>query len=561
MISTEWRWYLSCYWRSRWKLAAAVLASIGVSLLSLPLILIVKYVFDHVLSQNNLRGLFFCAAALLALSVTSSAAMMWIRWGALQIGEDVTMRLRAELIERLYELPRQFFAQGDRMVLHDTLVQDTQRVNQMGNTLVEQVLPAVLTMVAVTGFLLRLNWKLVLTMFTVAPLAIGLNRALGSRLNEHVNRFRHSFKEFSKGVFFVLQAIDLTRMRAAEQLEIANQRRILERLRSSSIVMSWFDTLYEQTQGLTVTAMSLVILLVGGTAVGARSMSLGSLLSFYVAARMLSGQMQMIVSKIPQIILGRNSLRDVDRLLTYRDREPYSGKKQIEFNGALAVEDVSFRYGEDRWLLKDAWLEVKPHSTVALGGPNGSGKTSIVSLLCGFYRPLKGRVLADGHAYEDLDISQLRRHFGVVPQEPLLFPATIRENIAYGRPAATLEQIQEAAELATAHGFITGLDKGYDTPVGDGGILLSGGQRQKIAIARALLAQPKLLILDEPTNHLDANSVMQLMVNLENLAQRPSIVLVSHDEDILRHIDVVYRLEDGRAETCKDQWEERERVT
>lgn len=560
MIGAEWRSYLSYYGKCRWKLAAAVLLSIGVSLLSLPTILIVKYVFDHVLTRNNFRGLLLCAVGLLALAVISCAAMMWIRWSALQIGEAVTMRIRLELIERLYKLPRQFLAENQRMELHDTIVQDTLRINQMGNTLVEQVLPAALTMVVVTAFLLKLNWALVLIMLAIVPLVFWVNRQLGKRVHDHANSFRHSFKLFSQGVFFVLQSMDLTRMRSAEQFEIARQTRTLDDLRSSSAILAWFDTLYEQIQGLAVTFVSLVILIVGGAAVAAHKMSLGSLLSFYVAARMLSSQIQMIVNKIPQIILGRNSLREICHLLSREEREPYTGTRAVDFSGALALEGVTFSYRADKCVLKDAWLEIKPHTTVALGGPNGSGKTSIVLLLCGFYRPQKGTVRASRHPYDDLDISRLRRDFGVVPQEPLLFPATIRENIAYGRPDATMDEIREAARLATAHAFITSLEAAYDTPVGEGGALLSGGQRQKIAIARALLAQPKLLILDEPTNHLDSASIMQLMGNLESLAQRPSIVLVTHDESVLQQVEFVYRLENGRVERCEADWQERQSV-
>jgi ABC-type bacteriocin/lantibiotic exporter with double-glycine peptidase domain len=544
-ISPEWRYYLECYRESQWKVVATVLASIAVSLLSLPLILLVKYIFDRVLPHKDFLGLFLCGAALVALSAVSSAALLWIRWTALGVGEHVTMVLRSRLVERLYELPREFFAKGDRMALHNIVVQDTQRVNQMGNTLIEQVLPAVLISIAVMGFLLSVYWPLVLAVLTVTAIMIWVDRAVGSRVKGYVNQFRRSFEEFSKGAHFVLQAMDLTRINVAEQIEAANQKKILDRLRVSSTIMSWFDTLYDQTHGTFMTAVGLIILVVGGAAVAERKISLGSLLSFYVAARMLSGQMQLMLSKFPQIVLGNEALRDVHRLLSRPEREPYDGSQQIEFRGDLALEAVSFAYQGGRRVLDDAWVKVKPHSTVGLMGPNGAGKTTIISIVCGFYRPQNGRVLADGHEYERLDVHELRRNFGVVPQEPFLFPATIRENIAYGRPSAKMSEIQRAAELATAHSFIAATEKGYETPIGDGGMMLSGGQRQKVALARALLGQPKLLILDEPTNHLDAASISQFIANIKNLPHRPSILLVSHDKSILQWTDEVYKVQDG----------------
>jgi ATP-binding cassette subfamily B protein len=162
--------------------------------------------------------------------------------------------------------------------------------------------------------------------------------------------------------------------------------------------------------------------------------------------------------------------------------------------------------------------------------------------LCGFYRPQEGSVLADGTPYDQIDIRQLRRQLGVVPQDPLLFPGTVLENIAYGQPQASERGIREAAEWSTAHEAIEAMDRGYETPIGADGQMISGGQRQRIAIARALLGQPRLLILDEPTNHLDAAAIQELMDNLRHLPQRPGVLVVSHDPRIIEHCDRVYRM-------------------
>jgi ATP-binding cassette subfamily B protein len=573
VLSAEWRYYLQCYRASRWTLALTVLASIGVSLLSIPLIVVVKYVFDHVLPQRNFHQLLLCAALLLAISSISGAAMLWIRWTALRIGEQVTMQIRWQMLDRLYRLPREFFSKRNRMELHDTIVQDTQRVNQMGNTLIEQVLPALMMATAVAAFLLTVYWPLVFALLLVTPLCVWGNRAVGSRVKRHANEFRHSFEEFSKNVHFGLQAIDLTRIKAAENIELSNHKIRLDRLRTSSTIISWLDTFYDQTHGTLMTFVGLIILVVGGAAVANHRISLGSLISFYVAARILSGQTQLVLAKIPQVILGTQSLRDVYLLLTRPESEPYTGTGCLDFNGELSLEDVCFGYEESKVLFEHVCLRVKAHSTMALMGPNGSGKTSLVSILCGLYRPQKGRVLADGHSYETLDIRELRRKFGVVPQEPLLFPGTIRENIAYGCLDADMDEIRAASELATADSFISELERAYETPVGDGGMLLSGGQRQKIAIARALLGQPKVLILDEPTNHLDASSIKRLMANLERLPQRPTIIIVSHDKSVLSLTDTVYEaggglviLRDKKQNADEElpqqeQWQLRQQIT
>jgi ABC-type multidrug transport system fused ATPase/permease subunit len=190
---------------------------------------------------------------------------------------------------------------------------------------------------------------------------------------------------------------------------------------------------------------------------------------------------------------------------------------------------------------------------VAIVGPNGSGKTTIVNLILGFYRPQKGTLCADGHLFSDLDIVHLRRHIGVVTQDAILFSGTILDNITYGYPDASREQVTQAARLATADEFIQQLARGYETLVGENGLLLSGGQRQRIAIARALLRQPRLLILDEPTNHLDTAAARRLMENLRSLPHKPACLMISHDVETVRKAQFVHFLQQGRIVATERQ--------
>ncbi len=176
----------------------------------------------------------------------------------------------------------------------------------------------------------------------------------------------------------------------------------------------------------------------------------------------------------------------------------------------------------------------------------------LVNLMLGFYRPCQGRVYADEHPLDDLDLVHLRRQIGVVTQDPMIFPGTIAENIAYGCPDADTEHIVRAAQTATAHKFITHLPQGYDTFVGEAGMLLSGGQRQRLAIARALLRRPALLLLDEPTNHLDDASVRRLLRNLRELRDAPAIVVISHNPYVVREAQHLYVLREGRIVASRD---------
>ena len=202
-------------------------------------------------------------------------------------------------------------------------------------------------------------------------------------------------------------------------------------------------------------------------------------------------------------------------------REPYAGTRAISFSGALAAEDVSFAYDRDRPLLDGVSLTVAPGEVVALVGPNGVGKSTLARLLVGLLRPQAGRVLADGVPLEELDLRALRRRIAVVEQDPYILPGTIRDNLVYAAPHADEQQLREAVRLAGATAFVDGLPQGWQTPVGDDGLLLSGGQRQTIALARALARTPALLILDEPTTSLDDRAVGHLVALLRRLPGHP----------------------------------------
>jgi ABC-type bacteriocin/lantibiotic exporter with double-glycine peptidase domain len=206
---------------------------------------------------------------------------------------------------------------------------------------------------------------------------------------------------------------------------------------------------------------------------------------------------------------------------------------------SLALRDVEFGYRDGVPVLCGFGLELERGERVVLVGPNGAGKTTVAALLLGLYRPWHGSAAADGIPYDELDIRALRRLIGFVPQRPILLPGTIAENIAYGAAAPDSRRIRSAAELATAG------ELELEAQVGDDGELLSGGERQRIAIARALLAQPPVLILDEPTASLDRDAVARVLANLRALPSEPAVLVISHDRAVIEDADRVVQLVDG----------------
>jgi ATP-binding cassette subfamily B protein/subfamily B ATP-binding cassette protein MsbA len=214
--------------------------------------------------------------------------------------------------------------------------------------------------------------------------------------------------------------------------------------------------------------------------------------------------------------------------------------------GHVQFDRVTFAYRRGQPVLRDVSLEVKPGETVALVGASGAGKTTLASLLLRFYDPSSGRVSLDGHEVNALTIASLRRQIALVLQEPVLFGATIRENIAYGRPEASDADIQAAARAAGAHDFVAALPDGYATAIGERGVMLSGGQRQRLAIARAFLKDAPVLILDEPTSALDAETEALLLQTLRRLMRGRTTLIIAHRLSTVRHADRIVVLEAGR---------------
>ncbi len=213
--------------------------------------------------------------------------------------------------------------------------------------------------------------------------------------------------------------------------------------------------------------------------------------------------------------------------------------------GELSIRNVSFKYGS-REVLRDINLDIRPGELVGLVGPSGSGKSTLVNLVCRFYDPTQGSIMADGHDIRSFSVEAFRRNIGIVLQEPFLFFGTIAENIAYGRPEATRDEIVQAARAAHAHQFITRLPDGYDSMVGERGQTLSGGERQRISIARALLTNPRILILDEATSAVDNETEREIQAALENLIRGRTTIAIAHRLTTLRNADRIVVLEAGK---------------
>jgi len=539
-----WRFFINFYGGQYKRLAFSAAASTAQSLLIVPSLLLIRYVFDEAIPQKNIHLLVLIGIGIFTFNLANSAISLWIRSINIDIIRIAIYKLREDLLSRIFMFSRSVYTRLDLKTTHARIVQDTERLSNMSDALVSNLLPSFFTSLALCLILLFLNWFLFLVVSSIFPVLFFANRYTGKLVKKKVYMCQRAFEKFSKGVLFVLRYMDLTKTQTAEVQEINRQNIILKELKTRIGKMIFIYAVHGQMQSTLTGLSGITILVVGGYLVATQSITIGEFISFYVAMRYLNGRVGTITATIPNIIEGNESLVTLHQMVKAKYVQPYHGKKHIQFKGCISIESVSFSY-DDHTVLGNVSLNLHPHSKIAIVGANGTGKSTITQLILGFYRPIDGYLYADDIPYEELDIVQLRRYIGVVMQDSLLFSGTILENISYGTSVFDRNQVIHAARLAMADEFIHNLPEGYDTEIGEEGILFSGGERQRLAIARALFRSPKLLILDEPTNHIDSTTVGQLMDNLDNLDNRPAILMISHDLSVVNHADEVYELENG----------------
>ena len=520
---------------------AAALPAVAI----VPVLLLVRFAFDTAIPQSDVTLLIGVGAAIVLIRLVGSGAALGLRLYIVRLTKSTVARMRADLLERLYQIERSALTRADVDRLQNQVVQDTERLDVLIGSLLSGLLPAACTSGALLVLLAFLNWQLVLVAALAAPVILLGAHWTQKRVGRDVRVFQDDFERFNRGVSFILRQMDLTRTQAYQQQELARQQQIVRDLAQSGERMAWSFALHGNLQGTATGILGICLLVAGGLEVISGLMTLGQFLAFYLGAGMLSGAILTLTRGSADVVALGISLSTLARLDAKPVAAPYGGATRIDFTGRLSLRNIYFRY-EDAMVLQGVDFEIHPGEHVAIIGPNGSGKTTLLNLLVGVLRPLSGQVLADSRPYDELDLEHLRRQIGVVMQRAAFFHGTVRANIAYGEPGASDEAVFAAARLSFADEFVRELPSGYDTVIGDAGLALSGGECQRIALARSLLRRPRVLILDEPTNHLDALVVARILAVLKELPDSPAIIVVSHDPRIVEFVHRSYHLRDGR---------------
>jgi ABC-type bacteriocin/lantibiotic exporter with double-glycine peptidase domain len=544
MTRSPWLFYLEFFKGFERPLLVSTLGSVLAAAMLLAIPWLIRYTFNEVIPQERYGLLVLLACAALGIQLAYLGIVLWVRGIVYSISREVTKKLRHEAVQKLYELSERTYNQINRATLHAKFIIDIGRVDQMSDALVGRVIPAVVTSLLLIAGMLVLSWKLFILAVLVFSSLIPVSRWAGNRFRGLASECQDIERHYSAMMEFSIHHFLLTKLRSAEDEEIDRHRATINRLAEKGRSLEIWRSTFVELQNLFAFATAVVLLSVGVASAYAGWLTLGDVLAFYVLAMLFRGQYILFSQGLSPVLEGAQSLYTVQEVLTFRDEPPYNGHRRIEFQGRVRLRHVHFGYNGAA-LLDDVDFELEPGEVVGIVGPNGAGKTTLIKLILGFVRPGSGQVIIDDTALDDIDIRAYRSQVGAVMQEPMVLAGTIAGNVTYGDPVPDMEKVKAAAAIATLDEFVANLPDGYDTCIGDDGLTLSGGQKQKISIARAVYGEPNLLILDEPTNHLDSRSIDRILGNLDRLPRKPGAIIISHDARALREIDAIYRLENG----------------
>ncbi len=489
-----------------------------------------------------------CAATLVAVHGLLAALAYWNNRTTISIGQQMVNDLRSDLYQHLQRLSLSFHANRQVGDLLYRLTADTYAVQTLTMNGVFPVVSAAMFLGGMTIVLVRLDWMLTLVALAVCPvLYVAIQRMTG-----HITEVSVSVRELESDVYSSVQhGLSAIRVVQAFTQEEAEHRRFLAQSTASlsaSRRLYLVQTAYSGVVSTLIAAGTAFVLWLGAWRVMSGTMTVGDVLVFlgYVAA--LYAPISAVSQTYGTIQSAKAGIWRVFEILEAPEVVK-SGPLTIDrakLRGEIRFEAVDFSYDGNRRVLSDVSLSVPAGTSIAFVGPTGAGKTTLVSLLPRFYDPRSGRVLVDGVDLREFQVESLRRNIAMVLQPPIVFPATVRENIAYGRPGASAAEIERAADLAQLGPFLARLPAGLDTRIGEGAANISEGERQRLTIARALLRDAPILILDEPTASVDAETEALLVAGLKTLMKGRTIFIIAHRLSTVRDADQIAVLRDGR---------------
>ena len=536
------------YLKTRWKWALlSTLLIIALSLLGLPGPYLTKYLIDDVFIARNMHRLFLVIGIMLFLSLSQLIASFFANYSFARLSRGIGVTIKKDLFQRLLRLPLSFFDKHQTGYL-------VARIGEVGRLefLFSSPMVRVLTGFFEFGFcvwiLLHLHWKLALVSFVFLPLLYFAVKYYSQGLRASSKQLMEQSAQVSRVLQESLAGISVVKAFAKEQQETEKMHGRLTRLFHTSVIQSLVSSISGEVLIFVTALGGLAILGYGGAEIIRGHFTVGGYFAFSGYLAKLYGPTQMFASLGLMLQPVGVALHRVFDLFD-QIPEDQDGRRTIALSrirGDVIFRDVHFSYDGSKEVLHNVGFHIEPGQKVAFVGPSGAGKSTVLRLILGLYRATEGSIWIDGQPVDDLILSDLRERIGIVSQNIFLFNDTIMNNILYSKPEASETEVIEAARLADAHDFIADLPHSYQTVAGERGTVLSGGQMQRISIARAILKAPDLLIFDEATSHLDNASERRIQRMMQEVFQDRTCIIVAHRLSTIVSVDKIFVIDGGR---------------
>ena len=534
----------------RWRASLVITCVVGAAVLNLVAPWCVKLVVDEALPAGNLELLWISCACMIAGPVAAGLLQVFQKYNAERIGQQVMLDLRVRVYQQLHGMPFDFFAKQKPGEAVSHVLNDVQGVGGVvSGTLVDLAQNAVVLGSTVV-FIVWLDWRLAIVGVAFLPLFIGTTRRVG-RTRKKLKRVVQARTSELTGMLTETLSVSgalLVKVFGRERSEVARLSRQLEELKRLALEYSLAGRWFQMVLGLFESIGPAMIFAVGGALVIKGRLPLGTVVAFVAVLKRVYGPASQLASAHVDL---RVSYAYFDRIFEVMDRTPSirNATRPVvpaSVTGTVEFKDVTLAYNGAGEALSGVTLKVRAGTTVGLVGPSGAGKTSLASLVMRLYDPTSGSITLDGVDVRQMDLEVLRSRMAVVTQDTFLLNATVLDNLQYAKPEASRADVEDAARRAQIHDVIAALPDGYNTVVGERGYRFSAGERQRLAIARAILKEPLILILDEATSALDADSERKVQEALTPLLRGRTSFIIAHRLSTVRDADRIAVMKQGR---------------
>ena len=522
-------------------------ASVAVALIGVVYPIITRTMLNTLIPDRNYRMILILGVTLLALYLAKMLLNYFIQYQGHMMGVYMQARMRSDMFDHLEQLPYSFYDHHETGKIMSRMTNDLFDVSELAHHGPENLIISILSILISFAYLMSIHVGLTLIVFACVPFLVVISYSLRRKMRKAFRDTRSAMAEINASLENSISGIRVTKAftnadKEKEKFEEGNEKFKTARKDSYSAMGR-----FHSGNTFVTDVFNVVVLIAGGLFLYNGQIRFGDYSAFIVSINMFIGPVMTLINFMEQF---ENGVTGFERFCEIMDAVPEKDAAGAEdagtLQGHIEFRDVSYAYDEDKRVLRHVDLDIEKGKKFALVGPSGGGKTTICHLIPHFYDVVSGQILLDGKEIHTLTMESLRRNIGIVQQDIYLFNDTMRENIRYGKPDATEEEIIQAAKRANIHDYILSLPDGYDTNIGERGVRLSGGQKQRLSIARVFLKNPPILILDEATSALDNTTEILIQNALDELCVGRTTLVVAHRLSTIKNADEIAVVDDGR---------------